>query len=94
MNDCSCRNYGEKMSTLRDQAWNAAMEQIVKTGKFKLTDLPFKQSERHTVRRVVRSMEAYSWLQRDSEHSSIWRAGPKAELLMNISQDKLEWSRE
>lgn len=79
--------------TLRDEAWNTALEQIVKTGKFKLTDLPFKESERHTVRRVLREMEAYNWLARESEHAAIWRAGPKAEMLMNLSEEKLELAK-
>jgi hypothetical protein len=76
--------------TLRDESWNAALEQIVRTGKFKLTDLPFRPQERHTVRRVLREMEQYDWLQRESEGSSIWRAGPKAEMLMNLSEQKIE----
>lgn len=80
--------------TLRDEAWNAAMEQIVRTGKFKLADLPFKKSERHTVRRVLKEQENYLWLYRDSENSSIWRAGPKAELLLNLSEDKLRQARD
>jgi hypothetical protein len=79
--------------TLRDDCWTTALEQIVRTGKFKLTDLPFKESERHTVRRVLREMEGYSWLTRDSQHASIWRAGPKAEMLMNLSEEKLELAR-
>jgi hypothetical protein len=70
------------------------LEQVVKTGKFKLADLPFKPSERHTCRRVLREMESYSWLSRDTEHSSIWRAGPKAEMLMNLSQEKLDLARD
>jgi hypothetical protein len=79
--------------TLRDETWNTALVQIVKTGKFKMTDLPFNESERHTVRRVLRQMEAFDWLQRESEHAAIWRAGPKAEMLMNLSEDKLELAR-
>jgi len=80
--------------TLRDAAWNAILEQTVRTGRFRLTDLPFKESERSTVRRVCREAEAYSWLQRSSEGSSIWRAGPKAEMLMNLSEEKLRLARE
>ncbi len=80
--------------TLRDSAWNAILEQTVRTGKFKLVDLPFKPEERATVRRVLREAEGYGWLQRTSEGSSIWRAGPKAELLMNLSEDKLRLARE
>ena len=79
----------QRMETLRDQAWNAILEQVVRTGRFELSDLPFKASERHTVRRVARSMERYDWLCRNSEHSPIWRAGPKAEMLMNLSEEKL-----
>jgi hypothetical protein len=70
------------------------LEQIARSGKFRLTDLPFKPEERHTVRRVLRQAETYEWLQRSSEGSSIWRAGPKAELLLNLSEDKLRLARE
>jgi hypothetical protein len=80
--------------TLRDSAWDAVLEQIIRTGKFKLNDLPFKENERSTVRRVCREAQGYGWLQRTSEGSSIWRAGPKAEMLMNLSEDKLRLARE
>ena len=80
--------------TLRDETWNTALEQVVRTGKFKLTDLPFNESEIHTCRRVLREMESYSWLERDSPHAAIWRAGPKAEMLMNLSEEKLRLARE
>jgi hypothetical protein len=70
------------------------LEQIARTGKFKLNDLPFRPEERSTVRRVLREAEAYDWLYRTSEGSSIWRAGPKAEMLMNLSAEKLELARE
>lgn len=76
--------------TRRDEAWNAILEQLARTGKFKLTDLPFQENERATVRRVLRECEAYDWVYRTSEGSPIWRAGPKAELLMNFSEAKLE----
>lgn len=79
--------------TLRDEAWNVALDEIYRKGKFKLTDLPFKQSELHTVRRTCRELESHGWLYRESEHSAIWRAGPKAESLMNISPEKMKWAR-
>jgi hypothetical protein len=79
--------------SLRDQCWTTALEQIVRTGKFKIGDLPFKESERHTCRRVLREMESYSWLSRDNPNAAIWRAGPKAELLMNLSAETLENAR-
>jgi hypothetical protein len=65
------------------------LEQLYRYGKFKLADLPFKPEERHTVRRVLREAEDYRWLYRTSEGSHIWRAGPKAEMLMNFSEEKL-----
>jgi hypothetical protein len=75
--------------SLRDSAWDAALEQIVKTGKFRIRDLPFEKSELTTVRRVAREMEGYDWLMRTSPSSPIWRAGPKAEMLMNLSEFKI-----
>jgi hypothetical protein len=80
--------------TLRDEAWNALLEQTVMTSKFKLTDLPFKESEKHTLRRCVRQAEEFGWLERTSEHSAIWRAGPKAKMLMNLSDEKLRLAEE
>jgi len=82
------------LMTLRDEVWNALLEQIVMTSKFKITDLPFKQSERHTVRRCLRQAEELSWLGRTSEHSAIWRAGPKAKMLLNLSEEKLRLADE
>jgi hypothetical protein len=80
--------------TRRDEAWNAMLEQIVRTGKFKLNDLPFRPEERSTVRRVLREAESFDWLCRTSESSPVWRAGPKAEMLMNLSEEKLSLARE
>lgn len=79
--------------TLRDECWTTALEQVNRTGKFKLADLPFKPSERHTCRRCLREMEKYGWLSRETEHSSIWRAGPKSEMLFDLSEEKLELAR-
>lgn len=70
------------------------LEQVSRTGRFKLADLPFKPEERSTVRRTLREAEAYGWLCRTSENSPIWRAGPKAEMLMNLSEEKLRLARE
>jgi hypothetical protein len=70
---------------LRDEVWDSALEKLMNTGEFKLTDLPFEPSEIFTVRRCVREMESRGWLLRESEHADIWRAGPKAEMLMNLT---------
>jgi len=47
--------------TLRDQVWDAVLKQILKTGQFRISELPFEEGQRHTVRRTLREME-----QRDS----------------------------
>ena len=86
--------YGEKQVTLRDETWNTVLERLSHTGRFRLTDLPFKPEERATVRRVLREAEEYGWLCRTSEGSSIWRAGPKAEMLMNLGEEQLRLAHE
>lgn len=65
--------------TLRDQVWNATLDMLDERDEFKLSDLEFQESERHTVRRVLRRMEDYGWLDRRTPNSSIWQAGPKYE---------------
>ena len=80
--------------TLRDSVWNSALEQIERSGRFRMSDLPFNKNELASCRRVLREMEEYDWLQRTSTGSCIWRAGPKAEMLMNLSEEKLKLARE
>lgn len=80
--------------TLRDDVWNSVLRQCIETGKFKISDLPFKEGQRHTTRRVLREMEELDWLSRESEKSAIWRIGPKARLHLNVSTDLIERSRE
>ena len=74
--------------TLRDDAWDAALDQLVETQEFNVSELPFKQSEMISVNRILQEMEARSWLQKESEHSQVWRPGPKAKLLMDISDEE------
>lgn len=76
--------------TLRDEAWNAALEYIIRRGKFKISDLPFDKREQATVRRALVEMEAYGWLFREVSRGRIWRAGPKAELCLNMTEEKIK----
>lgn len=76
--------------TIRDDVWDAVIEQLITTGKFKLSDLPFDESKRHTVRRVLNEMEENNWLTRDSENAAIWRLGEKAKLCLNVKADTLQ----
>lgn len=79
--------------TLRDEVWNAVLEQLVKTGSFRISDLPFDESQRHTVRRVLREMEDLGWLSRENKRAATWRVGEMAELHLNISAEKLEQAK-
>lgn len=79
--------------TLRDQVWDAALRQVYNTGKFKIADLPFDESQRHTVRRALKSMEKHGWLERESERAAIWRLGPRAELILKVNDEVREAAR-
>lgn len=76
--------------TLRDHVWNAVLKQLVKTGQFRISDLPFNESQRHTVRRTLRKMEGLGWLSRENDRAATWRMGELAELHLNVSADKIE----
>jgi len=79
--------------TLRDEIWNDVLSRLVHEGKFKISDLGYDKSQRNTVRRVLREMEDQGWLSRESEQSSIWRLGPKAEMLMSVNSDVIRESQ-
>lgn len=79
--------------TLRDEVWNSVLKQLVKTGNFRISDLPFNESQRHTVRRVLREMEDLGWLERENKRSATWRMGEMAELHLNVSADKIQQAK-
>lgn len=79
--------------TLRDEVWDEALTRLKRNGKFRLSELPFDESERHTVRRSLRNMEERGWLYRESEQSPIWRLGSKAELILEADDELVERSR-
>jgi len=76
--------------TLRDDVWHSVLTQLVKTGSFRISDLPFGESQRHTVRRVLREMENIGWLSRTNKRAATWRIGEMAEIHLNISAQKLK----
>ncbi|MDS0295777.1 hypothetical protein [Halogeometricum luteum] len=84
------RQWNVQTMTLRDQAWNIALRYLADKGKFKLAELPFKETERHTVKRVLREMEEYGWIQRESKQSGIYRLGPTAEQYLNVDEEIIE----
>jgi len=80
--------------TLRDQVWDAVLMELKNRGKLKISDLPFDESKRHTVRRTLREMDELGWVMRESEQAAIWRLGPKAEMVLEVSPEVAEASRE
>lgn len=79
--------------TLRDEVWHATLRQIVKTGSFRISDLPFNDSQRFTVRRVLREMEDLGWLERENDRAATWRLGDKAESHLNVSVETIKQGR-
>ncbi|ADD03837.1 uncharacterized protein Nmag_0245 [Natrialba magadii ATCC 43099] len=86
-----------KLKTKRDKVWNATLELLVAQGKFKASDimeeLDLTESQRQTVRRVLRAQEEYGWVERESRQSGIWRLGWKGRMLLNVSEKTIEQSR-
>jgi len=82
------------MMTLRDDVWHEVLRQLVKTGSFRISDLPFDESQRHTVRRVLREMEDLGWLSRKNKRAATWRIGEAAELRLNVSADTIQQAKQ
>lgn len=74
--------------TLRDQVWDTTLVLLADSETFKLSDLGFDESERHTVRRVLQRMEELDWLSRETKNSSIWHKGPKYREYFTSSGDE------
>jgi hypothetical protein len=79
--------------TLRDEVWNVVLQRLVNNGSVTMGDLPFSESQSHTVRRVLREMERLGWLTRESKWSAIWQMGPEAELHLNIAPQLIQGNR-
>lgn len=79
--------------TLRDDVWDEVLTELANNGYFKISDLPFGEDQRHTVRRVLKEMEDKSWVRRDSPQAAIWRLGSKAELLLDVEPEVIERAR-
>jgi len=71
--------------TLRDDVWDATLRQLQEEGSFVISDLPFDESQRHTVRRVLREMEDRDWLTRENKQQKTWYAGKTANNLLQLS---------
>jgi DNA-binding IclR family transcriptional regulator len=71
--------------TVRDDVWDACIRLIVERGRFRISELPFEEGQRHTVRRVLKEMEKSGWLTRESPQGKTWYAGPDAKELLQLS---------
>lgn len=71
--------------TVRDDVWDASLRLIIERGRFRISDLPFDDGQRHTVRRVLKEMEEDGWLARESSRGKTWYAGPDAKELFQLS---------
>jgi ribosomal protein S19E (S16A) len=80
--------------TTRDKVWNTVAHELKNRGKFKISELPFEENQRHTVRRVLKEMEDIGWVRRTSEQAAIWRLGPVAETLLDVDEDVVSRARD
>lgn len=80
--------------TLRDDIWDEVLLTLRNRGKFKISELPFEDNQRHTVRRALTEMEDMGWLYRESKQAAIWRLGNKAQLVLDVDDEIVAASRE
>lgn len=72
--------------TLRDEVWIETLETLRARGELKSSDIDVEMSQRSR-REVFRAMEEHGWLTRDTDESKIWRVGPRARKLLNLSEE-------
>jgi ribosomal protein S19E (S16A) len=80
--------------TTRDDVWDTVAHELKNRGKFKISELPFEEEQRHTVRRVLKEMEDIGWVRRTSEQAAIWRLGPVAETLLEVDEEVVARARD
>lgn len=78
----------------RDEVWSEVLQFVKSHGKFRISDLEFEDEQRATVRRVLREMEKYGWLGRNSQLDATWRLGEKGKKLLNVHPDIIRYSEE
>jgi hypothetical protein len=73
-----------------EQHWESLLDQLVKTGRFRLADYPYNTDEEAKVLTVLGDMEASGFLEGTTGGELVWRAGPKVTKLMNLSEEGLK----
>lgn len=73
--------------TLRDEVWTETIRILVERGQFKITHLPFNESQRHLVRRTLKEMEGIGLLERDHKRAAVWYRGDFARQYLKNSGD-------
>jgi len=61
--------------TLRDDIWSRILLKLRLLEPFRIQELGFGESERHTAGRVLREMEQMGWIYRGTEGSPIYQPG-------------------
>lgn len=80
--------------TWRDDVWSEALQLVRSRGKFRISELEFKDGQRATVRRTLREMEQFGWLRRDSQLDATWRLGEEGKKLLNVHPNIIRHSEE
>lgn len=80
-------------TTARDQVWNSVLELLTtpSPGGFRLDTVRqqarLAASQEQTVRRVLKTMEAMGYLQRESDRGHYWYPGPRARQYLRRPHD-------
>ena len=77
-----------------EQHWETALDYLVKTGEFRLTDFHYSTDEEAKLLGVLGDLEGCGFLECPTDGESVWKAGPKATMLINLSEERLEPLRE
>lgn len=73
-----------------EQHWESALDNLVKTGEFRLADFPYSTDDETKLLAVLGDMEACGFLEGKTGGELVWKAGPKVTTLMNLSEEELE----
>lgn len=85
---------GEQQMTIRDDIWDEVLTEITRLGYVTVSDLPFNEEQRYSVRRTLSEMEQSGWLRRKSSHTSKWCLGEKAEDRLAVDRETILTARE
>lgn len=71
----------------RDNIWKEVLKLLARKGQFRISELPCAESQRHTIRRVLREMEVLGYVTRESNRSATWRVSEEAMLVLAVDAE-------